>query len=175
MGETLRTAALRQAVPADAAAVVRLLRAEATGGLLGIDPSSLDGDVEAQRLARQDPRQACMLVTEVAGGVQGFGLAVRGPGPALDHTATVSLLVAPSCRRHGLGRLLLEGLEAWARSARVHKLCAGVHAGNAAALALFQNAGYSTEGIRRQQLRSGETLADEVCLGLFPAGGGTGR
>lgn len=166
---------LRPAVPADAQAIVRLLAAVAAEGTLGFAPPDLDEQREAQRLASLDLRQACALVVEMGAGICGAAIAVRGSDASTAHTASVALWVAGSARRRGVGRLLLRGLQAWARSAGVGKLCAGVLRHNDAALALFHSGGYVVEGIRRGQVAVGDGFADEVLFGLpLLAGAGQG-
>ena len=157
---------LRTATAADAAAIVRLLATVALEGMLGLEPATLRVEDEAERLARLDLRQACALVVTVRGHVQACGIAVRGAGAAIAHTATVSVAVAPESRRRGFGRLLLLGLRAWAEAAGVRKLCAGVCDRNEGALALFHGCGYAVEGVRREQVLAGGGPADEVLFGL---------
>ena len=157
---------LRPAVPGDAPVIVRLLATVAAEGTLGLSPADLDERREAQRLASLDLRQACALVAEIDGGISGAAIAVRGSDASTAHTASVALWVAASARRRGAGRLLLRGLQAWAGSAGVRKLCAGVLRHNDAALALFHSSGYLLEGIRRGQVAVGDGFADEVLFGL---------
>lgn len=158
---------LRPAVPGDAPQIVELLRCVAAEQTLGLDPTTLDADQEARRLAQLDLRTACALVVVLRGAVKGFAVAVRAAEPACAHTASLSLAVAPEARRRGFGRLLLQGVRAWAAAAGISKLCAGVVSGNRAALTLFDRCGYAVEGVRRRQLRLAGRLADEVLLGLL--------
>ena len=163
---------MRPATAQDADEIIRLLAGVALEGTLGLDPASLRADEEAARLTRLDLRQACALVVVLAGHVRAFAVAVRGSDSAIAHTATLSIAVDPDCRRRGFGKLLLSGTRAWADAAGVKKLVAGVCEKNAAALALFHRAGFAVEGIRRQQINVGGSLADEVLFGqiLLPAG-----
>ena len=158
---------LRAATATDAPEIVALLAAVALEGTLGLDPSTLRADEEAARLARLDLRTACALVVVSAGHIRGFAVAVRGAETAVVHTASVSVAVAANSRRRGFGQLLLGGVLAWARAARVHKLCAGVVERNAPALALFHRAGYAVEGVRRHQVTVAGALSDEVLFGLL--------
>ncbi len=166
---------LRAATPDDARPIVALLAAVASEHTLGVDPAGFREEEEAARLAQLDLARACALVAERGGAVTGFALAVRGAEPATAHTAAVSVAVAREDRGHGLGRLLLGGLESWARAAGLRKLCAGVVAGNHAALRLFHARGYAPEGLRRQQVAIAGRLCDEVLLGrVLEEGGAAG-
>ena len=166
---------MRPATAQDADEIIRLLAGVALEGTLGLDPSTLRADEEAARLARLDLRQACALVVVLTGHVRAFAVAVRGGEPAIAHTATLSIAVDPDCRRRGFGKLLLNGIRAWAVAAGVKKLVAGVCDKNSAALALFHRAGFAVEGIRRQQIHVGGMLADEVLFGQILTPPGTER
>ncbi len=164
---------LRAASATDATAIVALLQSVAAEGMLGIDATSLNAQEEAARLAALELEHACALVTIQGHRVVGFAVAIRGLEPATAHAATVSLAVATGWRRRGLGQLLLQGVRAWAMAAGLRRIGAGVARADAAALALFHRAGYAVEGVRRSQLRIGDTFCDEVLFGLllFPAVG----
>ncbi len=165
---------MRPATAEDAEEIVHLLADVAMEGMIGLDPTTLCVDDEVARLQALDAEKACALVIELAGRVQGFAVSVRGVEPAIAHTAVISVAVARDCRRRGFGRLLLAGVRAWADTAGVRKLVAGVCDKNRAALALFHRADFTVEGIRRAQVRVGGVLADEVLFGLIlPAAGVT--
>lgn len=64
--------------------------------------------------------------------------------------------VAPSHRRHGAGRELLEAAVSWARENGFTRLALWAPSANAAALALYRQAGFRDTG-RRQPLRDNVT------------------
>jgi ribosomal protein S18 acetylase RimI-like enzyme len=64
--------------------------------------------------------------------------------------------VAPSHRRRGVGRQLLQGVVAWACDHRFVRLALWAPSANAAALALYRQAGFKKTG-RRQPLRNNST------------------
>jgi GNAT superfamily N-acetyltransferase len=67
--------------------------------------------------------------------------------PERRHGYLAELYVAPQARGKGLGRALIEGCEAWART-RGHKLLqVGVLAKNARATRSYEGAGYAAYGI----------------------------
>ena len=166
---------LRLATAADADGIVALLQEMAEEGTLALDPGALDPASEARHLAALDLRREAALVAEVGGAVAGVALGVRAPAPATAHVGLVAVAVRAAARRRGLGRLLLGGVEAWARSAGLRKLAAEVLATNEPALYLFARAGYVVEGRRTAHVAVGDRLVDEVLLGRLLAPTGTGR
>jgi GNAT superfamily N-acetyltransferase len=57
--------------------------------------------------------------------------------------------VAPLHRRHGIGRALLEAVRSWAREHGFKRMGLWAPSENAAALALYQQAGFRQTGRRR--------------------------
>ena len=64
--------------------------------------------------------------------------------------------VAPSHRRQGAGRKLLQAVVSWARENELSRLALWAPSANAAALALYRQAGFRSTG-RRQPLRANVT------------------
>ena len=62
----------------------------------------------------------------------------------------LNMTIAPSWRRHGLGRELLEHSLALARTHRAESLFLEVRPSNAAALALYHSSGFVDLAVRRQ-------------------------
>jgi len=61
----------------------------------------------------------------------------------------VGMFVEAQARRRGVGRALLEGVSAWARSRQCLRLALWVTAGNAPAIALYHRCGLARTGARR--------------------------
>ena len=68
----------------------------------------------------------------------------------------IRLAVDGGHRRRGVGRALLDGLVRWSESAGAPALLLEVRAGNAAALALYADAGFAVEGTRPRYYPDGE-------------------
>jgi RimJ/RimL family protein N-acetyltransferase len=81
--------------------------------------------------------------------------------------AHLGMAVLDGFRGRGIGRRLLDGCIDWARAAGAHKVDLEVWPHNAAALRLYEAAGFSIEGRRRRHWRrnSGE-LWDSIEMGL---------
>jgi len=81
----------------------------------------------------------------------------------LDHGGDVAdimtVAVTPAARGHGLGRRLLDELEARARAGRAASVMLEVRADNAAAIALYERAGYAVVSTRRRYYQPGDVDA----------------
>jgi ribosomal-protein-alanine N-acetyltransferase len=78
----------------------------------------------------------------------------------LDHGGDVAdvmtIAVAPSARGRGLGRRLLDELETRARAGRAASVMLEVRADNAAAIGLYDRAGYTVVSTRRSYYQPGD-------------------
>lgn len=74
---------------------------------------------------------------------------------AADEAEVLTLAVAPSARRRGIGRALLSGFEAEALARGAGVAFLEVAADNAAALALYDRAGFRRAGLRRGYFGAG--------------------
>jgi putative acetyltransferase len=81
--------------------------------------------------------------------------------------ADISMMLAGEWRGLGLGKALLDVAIAWARETGAHKMWLEVWPHNAAAVSLYQRAGFIEEGRKRRHYRrrNGE-LWDAVLMGL---------
>lgn len=81
----------------------------------------------------------------------------------LDHGGDVAdvmtIAVAPSARGRGLGRRLLDELETRARAGRAASVMLEVRADNAAAIGLYDRAGYTVVSTRRRYYQPGDVDA----------------
>lgn len=82
-----------------------------------------------------------------------------------DELHVINVAVAPSERRQGIGRALVAELLAYARANAVAKLLLEVRASNAAAIALYESAGFTRFNVRPKYYGDGED-AVEMMLGV---------
>jgi ribosomal-protein-alanine N-acetyltransferase len=162
--------AVRRARPGDAEALVELARAvtaEPEGWLIsdGVWRSVGDERRYLRSLARY-PHAAVFVAQAPEGALVGRLSVARDPHPASRHVADLGLMVAAGHRRRGIGRALLEAAVEWARSAHVRKLELHVFPHNAAAIALYEHAGFRREGYRRAHYRTGGEYRDAVLMAL---------
>lgn len=103
-------------------------------------------------------------------GIVGVG---RESGAKESHRGFVrGMYVAPEARAAGLGRALLQAALACARAMPgLRQLTLAVTAGNRAALALYEGAGFSTCGVTPQALQVDGVFHDEIAMVLDVAAG----
>lgn len=158
---------VREAVPGDAGALVRLARqvgAEPEGWLIADD--SWRGAADERRYLKAIRRHphAAVFVAEEDGEIVGRLSVARDPHPASHHVADLGLMVAAAHRRRGIGRALLERAVEWAGATRVRKLELHVFPHNAAAIALYESFGFVREGYRRDHYRRGSGFVDAILM-----------
>ena len=84
----------------------------------------------------------CRLVTEE----NGFAL-MRKAGPEAE---LLTIAVHPSARKNGIGRRLLDGVLAAAKADGCEEIHLEVVVDNAAAIALYERAGFTRSGVRKE-------------------------
>jgi putative acetyltransferase len=158
---------IREAAPADAAALVELARdvgSEPERWL--ISTSEWRGAGEERRYLRslRRSRDAAVFVAEAPEGIVGRLSVGRDPHPASSHVADLGLMVAKSHRRLGIGRALLQRAVDWADGAGVSKLELHVFPHNVPALRLYESFGFRHEGYRHGHYRQRDELVDAILM-----------
>lgn len=159
---------LRPVTVNDAEATLRIVgEIAAEGGMFLIIPQELR-TLEQQRqvLAALTP-DSFFIAAEVDGEVVGFVDIRRGTLAKLRHTATLGIGVAAAYRSMGIGTLLLQATERWARRVGVRRINFGVIATNERAIGAYLKAGYQQEGCMRGQIREGDRYLDEYWMGKW--------
>lgn len=114
------------------------------------------------------PRErGAVWLAERDGAPVGWCEASRPQAERLEHVALVTVAVAARHRRQGVGRALLQALEAWALGLRLRKLTLNVRGGNAPAIALYRGLGYVVEGVERGQVRHGDAFEDNLIMAKY--------
>jgi RimJ/RimL family protein N-acetyltransferase len=148
---------LRPATPADLPELVTLARSPQVAPFLSIDAA---GRLPA---ALDDPAEELLAVEvdgELAGGAR---LVVRNTRSRISEIR--SLMLDPAHRGRGLGTTVVRALAERAFAAGVHRLEGEVLAFNRAAVAAFEAAGFTREGVRRRAYLRDGAWADSVMLG----------
>jgi L-amino acid N-acyltransferase YncA len=170
---------VRPARESDREAVAALIREVADEGAIVVDERVADAIESEGALIRRNDRESRMVfVAERLGGeadgeetaaesdddreivgwvsLQGFEL------PAREHTAELTVGVAPEHRERGTGGTLLERGMAWADSEDCRKVYQSLPATNDDALELLDEHGWSREATRTDHYKVEGELVDEV-------------
>jgi ribosomal-protein-alanine N-acetyltransferase len=86
-----------------------------------------------------------LFIAESGGSLTGFAAAQI----IADICELESIAVAPAARRSGIGADLFATILEWARKHAVSRVQLEVRAGNAAAIAFYERAGFRRDGLRR--------------------------
>lgn len=141
---------LRRMAPSDLESVVALAE---------ISPGGPHWPREAYESAiEQEP--AAALVAVAADTLAGFVIADL----VLDICQLESIVVAGAFRRQGIGAALLSAVIGWSKERGAERVELEVRIGNRAAIALYERAGFVSEGLRRGYYRDPEE--DAVLMGL---------
>jgi ribosomal protein S18 acetylase RimI-like enzyme len=113
------------------------------------------------------------LVADDSGSWEGMAVGVllsKDP----DVTHLFAMWVAPSRRREGLGRALVEAVAEWGREGGATRLRLGVTTSNAAATALYRACGFHPTGDVERELRPGSELLCGIMERTIERAGGAG-
>jgi RimJ/RimL family protein N-acetyltransferase len=147
---------VRPAEPGDAAELVALASAvggEPEGWLLTDERWRSVGDERRYIRAVRRSTAGAVLVAVRGDEIIGRLSIARDPQEQCSHVADLGLMVAREHRRRGVGRALMAAAERWARAVGITKLELHVFPYNAAAIRLYEQAGYEREGLRRAHYR----------------------
>ncbi|MDP9467914.1 MAG: GNAT family N-acetyltransferase [Chloroflexota bacterium] len=162
---------LRPARPTDARALATLFAAvRGEGRWLVTPPSAVSEPSEAFYIGEmiREPNSLA-LVAEADGEVVGNVLVSVERSVVSDHVGTLSICVADGWRDVGIGSALVAASQEWSRERGLAKVALGVFPDNERAIAVYEHAGFVTEGLRRRQYRvPNGGYRDEVLMAWFP-------
>ncbi len=142
---------VRPAVPQDAAAICAVYNEGIEDRIATLETRLRTPQEQREWLLAHGPRHP-VIVAERAGRVIGWAsLNSFNPRAAYDHVADFSVYVERANRGQGVGRQLLQALEALARALGYHKLVLAMFPWNAAGVALYRRAGFREVGVYRKQ------------------------
>lgn len=147
--------------------LLRLLQEPSIPIPLHPDEFTLTVDQQRQILA-DAPCAACAVcfVAEADGQIIGEINFKCGTRRAFSHVATLGMSVAETWRGQGVGGRLMTEAMAWAKNAEgIIRIELFVYASNQAAIRLYEKFGFAIEGRRRQAVRQGEELVDDLIMG----------
>lgn len=81
----------------------------------------------------------------------------------VDEGHVINVAVAPQERKRGIGRALVDRLLVEARATGIVKLLLEVRASNAAAIGLYEKAGFTKFNVRARYYGDGEDAVEMIC------------
>lgn len=161
---------LRRAEPGDAGAVCEIANAIIRDTLITFTTEQKSPAQVAEDIRLRGP---AFLVAEENRRVVGF--ATYGPfrpGPGYAHTRETSINLAAEARGRGVGRGLMQALEAMAMDEGVHVLVAGISGENPQAIAFHAALGFRQVGRMPETGRKAGRWLDLVLMQkILPSGG----
>lgn len=159
--ETIR---LRQAAPADAAAIAAIYNQGIEDRVATLETEPRSPQERRGWLAGRDARHP-VLVAERDGQVIGWAsLNAFNPRAAYDHVADLSIYVERGLRGKGIGRALLARIIAEARQIGFHKIVLAAFPTNAAGMRLYEAMGFTRVGVYREQGRLDDRWVDVIVM-----------
>lgn len=140
---------IRDAVVADLPAIVEIYNSTVPSRKVTADLEPVSVEHRLEWFQHHTPEKRPLWVMEEAGeiagwlGFQNFYSARR----AYDVTAELSVYIAPTYRRQGIGRKLLEHAIARSPALEIKNLVGCIFATNLASLKLFENFGFQVWGV----------------------------
>jgi putative acetyltransferase len=162
---------LRAARPTDAGALARLFAdVRGEGRYLVTPATAISEPSEAFFIGEMIRNEGSLaLVGEADGSIIGNVLVNVERNLVSNHLGTLSICVAADWRDSGVGGVLVRASIDWARQRGLAKVALGVFPDNARAIAVYEHAGFVTEGLRRRQYRSADnSFRDELLMAWFP-------
>jgi RimJ/RimL family protein N-acetyltransferase len=105
-----------------------------------------------------------IFVAENHGELVGYLIAIGGTAKRAIHSANLVIGIREKFRGQGIGTLLFEHLEIWARNQKLHRLGLTVMSTNRAGQALYKKMGFELEGTKKHSLYVNGEFIDEYCL-----------
>lgn len=159
---------VREAIPSDSARLVaffRTLYSETNYMLFEPDEFTVTEEQQARRLEEMARSESgVMFVCETGGELIGVVFGNRGIARRTRHSLYVVIGVLQAWNGQGVGRALLDALEAWARSKELHRLELTVDVTNQRAIALYEKCGFEREGVKRHSRRIDGKYSDELYM-----------
>lgn len=142
---------IRDATPDDAEAIARIYNQGIEDRMATLETQLRSVEERRAWMVAREARRP-VLVAMVDGVVAGWAsLNAFSPRAAYDHVADISVYIARERRGQGLGRRLMDALEARARDIGYHKLTLGGFPFNEAAVHLYTRQGFQTVGVYHEQ------------------------
>lgn len=159
---------VREAIPIDSARLVaffRTLYSETNFMLFEPNEFTVTEEQQARRIEEMSRSDSgAMFVCEADNELIGVVFGNRGIARRTRHSLYVVIGVLQAWVGRGVGRALLEALEAWARSRGLHRLELTVDVDNRRAIALYEKCGFEREGVKLHSRKVDGKYSDELYM-----------
>lgn len=160
---------IREAVEADAPALFRMIRRidEEPGAFRLLPHERLQSPEEQAGQIRwfaHRSNSVLLLAEDPATGAAGYAALLGGDYEMDRASGVVVVEVDPDRRRRGVGRALLQTLEAWAWQHGLHRLELTLLEDNEPARLLYEQCGFVLEGRKRESRRIGGHYLNELIM-----------
>jgi L-amino acid N-acyltransferase YncA len=143
-------ASIRDAQPADAAAIAAIYGEHVRGGTATFDTEAPDARAWADKIAHVRGRSWPFIVAERDGALAGFAYATQfRDRPAYVYACENSVYISGAHHRRGIGRALLDRLVIAAEAAGFRQMIAVIGGGAPASVALHAACGFVDAGRMR--------------------------
>lgn len=117
------------------------------------------------RIKNLKPTSSVILLAEDHNNIVGFLSAQRGFANRIKHSAYLVIGILQNYRGNGIGQILFEELEKWARNNNLVRLELTVITHNETAVHLYKKMGFQIEGLKERSLYIDGNYADEYYMG----------
>ena len=125
-------------------------------------PSENEQTQQIERATRTE--SGAMYLCETEHQIIGACFGTQGFAKRTRHSLHIVVGVLQAWVGQGVGRLLLQYLEDWARSHKLHRLELNVQIENHRAIALYEKLGFKPEGVKLHSLNIGGRFVDELSM-----------
>jgi ribosomal-protein-alanine N-acetyltransferase len=157
-------------VSAAAAVVVEITRRDGEG-IAAVDAIARESFVESRFSAEEELARpwARIWAARPSGGEEPAAFLVAWH--VADELHVLHVATAPSMRRRGLARVLMDGALAYAAASHARIVLLEVRRSNRAAIKLYRGIGFTVLGVRPRYYSDNDEDAIEMILALDPASG----
>lgn len=159
---------VREAVLADATKLAELIQhveSSAEYMLWEAGERTIKPESQQKMIERlQETENSTILVAEHDGKLLGYLFAIGGNARKNRHAVYIVIGIHEHSRGRGIGTLLFQELDLWAKRQGVHRLELTVVKKNTAGLSLYQKAGFEIEGTKKDSLYINGQYVDEYYM-----------
>ncbi|MEK3856088.1 GNAT family N-acetyltransferase [Cytobacillus sp. FSL H8-0458] len=160
---------IRHITPTDAQSLANLItQVENESDYMLFEPGERQTSAEAQRKrieTVQKENHSTIIVAEQNNRLIGFLMVIGGAAKRNRHSAYLVAGILREHRGRGIGTMLFEELDRWAREHNIHRLELTTVIHNQAGVTLYKKAGFQIEGTKKHSLMINGQFVDEYYMG----------